>query len=248
MALDYTPFEAVGDGIEKNFTFGFPFIISTDVKVLIDGVLQALTTDYLFNAAQTVVEFVAAPASGEQILIRRETKKDAKIVDYSAGANVSDGNLDIGSDQSIYNRQEHEYDALPQRIVNAVEDDGFFIAATYVAISFVSGGLPIELLRANGALEFFLSLDILAGSAVQHLKMFVGPLGTVGDPSVLDVTGVVTVDGHFVFQVTDFTFTPAVDDKLTIGALAESGTNDTVFGSDSAGAFERASLLILKVV
>ena len=76
--------EYTGDGSTVLFSFTFPYIETTDIKVSLDGVA---TTEYsLANA--TTIEFNEAPADGAAILIRRDTESDELKATFFPGSAI----------------------------------------------------------------------------------------------------------------------------------------------------------------
>ncbi len=92
-----------GDGTTREFTVSWSngYISTADV-------LAQTTTD-LFNYTDlpiesvvgSVVTLVDAPDAGAIVIIKRNTNKTAKLVDYSDGAILNEGNLDLANDQTM---------------------------------------------------------------------------------------------------------------------------------------------------
>lgn len=91
----------------SSYTFPFPYIAETDVKVYVNGVLQTISTHYTFTSSN-ILEFTAGnvPADTSHILlIQRETEATSKLVTYSnTGLDADD--LNLGSNQNFYLAQE----------------------------------------------------------------------------------------------------------------------------------------------
>lgn len=91
----------------SSYTFPFPYIAETDVKVYVNGVLQTISTHYTFTSSN-ILEFTAGnvPADTSHVLlIQRETEAASKLVTYSnTGLDADD--LNLGSNQNFYLAQE----------------------------------------------------------------------------------------------------------------------------------------------
>ena len=93
-----------GDGTTSLFNFTFPYIKQADVKVSLDGVLQA-TTEYSFPTA-TSIQMNTAPAVGTSLRIFRETDVDAIRATFFAGSAIRAQDLNSNDEQSLYSLQE----------------------------------------------------------------------------------------------------------------------------------------------
>ena len=103
MALSYNIY--AGDAATTNFTFTPAYINSSDVDVYEDGVLQTLTTDYIwFNS--TTVQFNTAPANAAVILLQRVTQNSSRHVDFQDAGNLTESDLDLSADQLFFLLQE----------------------------------------------------------------------------------------------------------------------------------------------
>jgi microcystin-dependent protein len=103
MANSYVNY--TGDGATTNFTVTFGYIAQSHVKVYLDGVLQTLTTDYIWLSS-TVIQFNTAPAASEAIQFRRETSPTTRLVDYTQPGSLTEEDLDTDSLQAFYLAQE----------------------------------------------------------------------------------------------------------------------------------------------
>lgn len=94
-----------GDGTTVLFSFTFPYIEESDIKVSVDDVAQTVTTQYTLANA-TTVQFVTAPSSGAAIKIFRETDtEDIKSV-FFAGSAIRARDLNDNFTQTLYVAQE----------------------------------------------------------------------------------------------------------------------------------------------
>jgi len=95
-----------GNGSTVLYSFTFPYLKTTDVKITLDG--TATTAYSLANATQ--VQFNTAPASGVAIRIFRETSSDELAASFFSGASIRADDLNNNFLQNIYVTQEAEYD------------------------------------------------------------------------------------------------------------------------------------------
>jgi len=91
-----------GDGTTILYSFVFPYIDETDIKVTLDDVI---TTAYsLANA--TTIQFNTAPALDEAIRIYRDTDDSANKATFFAGSSVRSQDLNDNFLQALYLSQE----------------------------------------------------------------------------------------------------------------------------------------------
>jgi len=93
-----------GDGSTTLFSFTFPYIEATDVKVSLDGV--DITTYSLANA--TTVETDTAPGSGVTVRVYRQTDSSAAVAQFFPGSVIRAQDLNANFEQSLYVVQEAE--------------------------------------------------------------------------------------------------------------------------------------------
>lgn len=91
-----------GDNSTVSYSFTFPYLEETDIKVSLDGVV---TTAYSLSNATTVT-FNAAPASGAAIRIYRDTNTDELAATFFAGSAIRAQDLNEDFLQSNYSVQE----------------------------------------------------------------------------------------------------------------------------------------------
>lgn len=91
-----------GDGSTVLYSFTFPYLATTDVKVSLDG---SNTTAYsLANATQ--VQLNTAPASGVAIRVFRDTADDNLTANFFPGAAIKSSDLNNNFTQNLYVTQE----------------------------------------------------------------------------------------------------------------------------------------------
>ena len=93
-----------GNGSLTEYSFTFPYLEESDVKVSLDGVDQ-LTTAYSFANA-TTISFNTAPANGVAIRIYRQTSQDAPPSTFFAGSAIRAQDLNDNFLQQLYVAQE----------------------------------------------------------------------------------------------------------------------------------------------
>lgn len=94
-----------GNGSQTSFSFTFPYLETTDIKVSVNNVVQTITTEYTFPNA-TTVQFVTAPANGAAIRIYRVTNNDALQATYYPGSAIRSADLNDNFTQTLYTTQE----------------------------------------------------------------------------------------------------------------------------------------------
>ena len=92
----------VGNGSAVLYSFTFPYLVNTDIKVSLDGVD---TTAYTLANA-TTVQFNAAPTNGTKIRIYRVTSADTAKATFYPGSTVRAQDLNANFNQVLYNTQE----------------------------------------------------------------------------------------------------------------------------------------------
>ena len=97
-----------GDGSTTLFSFTFPYISESDVKVQLDG---TATTQFTFSNATTLA-LTTAPASGVTITIFRETNIEDVASAFYAGSSIKAKDLNDNFIQTLYVSQEVSNEAL----------------------------------------------------------------------------------------------------------------------------------------
>ncbi len=163
-----------GNGSLTTYSFTFPYLEETDIKVSLDGVT---TTAYTLANA-TTVSFNAAPANGVAIRIYRETNVTAAQATFFAGSAIRAQDLNDNTLQTLYASQEATENAsqAPTAIATAntakttadaaAVDAAAALTAASNAVAFVpyanvaaipgspSDGDYIEVLNATGIESF----------------------------------------------------------------------------------------------
>jgi hypothetical protein len=98
-----------GNGSQTLYSFSFPYIETTDIKVRVGGVETSAYS--LANA--TTIEFDSAPANGADILIYRRTNTDAAKAQFFPGSAIRAQNLNDNNTQVLYSVQEWQGQTVP---------------------------------------------------------------------------------------------------------------------------------------
>lgn len=91
-----------GTGSQTDYAIGFPYLLSANVKVYLDGVAD---TDFEFLSSSTI-QMDTAPGSGVQVKVVRETNQDTILTDFEDGNNLVENDLDTATLQNFYLIQE----------------------------------------------------------------------------------------------------------------------------------------------
>ena len=94
-----------GNNSTTNFSVPFPYILNTHVKVYINATLRYTPLDYVWLSASTI-QFGTAPAQDAAIKIQRVTPGDARLVDFTSGAVLTEADLDLSANQNFFLSQE----------------------------------------------------------------------------------------------------------------------------------------------
>ena len=95
-----------GDGSTTAYSFTFPYLETTDIKVSLDAVD---TTAYTLSNA-TTISFTTAPASGVAIRIYRNTNSDNLKATFFPGSAIKAEDLNTNFTQNLYVTQETDID------------------------------------------------------------------------------------------------------------------------------------------
>ena len=119
--MSYSINSYVASGSQTQFAVTFPYISKTHVEVRLNSVL---TTAYTW-ASSGVIQLNTSPAAGVVVDIRRNTPKDARLINFQDASTLIERDLDMDSDQAFYLAQE-AFDAVLNNI--SLDTDGLFDA------------------------------------------------------------------------------------------------------------------------
>lgn len=190
-----------GNGSTQNFSFTFPYISESDVKVSLNDVDQP-TTAYSFANA-TTISFNTAPALGVAIRIYRQTAQNTPPATFFAGSAIRAQDLNENFLQQLYIAQETANIAndlttggiAPGSITNNLLADNSVNSAKIVDGAIVNADISataeIAVSKlADGSARQLLQTDA-AGTGVEWTS-------NVDVPGTLDVTGAATFDSSVV--------------------------------------------------
>ena len=118
-------------GSTTNYSFTFPYLKQSDVKVTVAGVAKTNPTHWTFHNA-TTVKFNTAPASGSAIRIYRETADTNLSATFYAGSAIKSQDLNDNFTQNLYVTQEVRDDSA-LALTNSREHDGDGTYTTAIA-------------------------------------------------------------------------------------------------------------------
>ena len=126
-----------GNNSTVDFSFTFPYLKSSDIKVSVDEVLQELTTHYTLHNA-TTIRFGTAPATGKAIKIYRDTASAELAATFYPGSAIRSSDLNDNYTQNLYVTQEAENDATSALSNSRVLESGAYVSAITKASSAVT--------------------------------------------------------------------------------------------------------------
>lgn len=185
----------LGDGITITpYAVPFSFMASADLVVTIDGVTQTLTTNYTVsggNGSTGTVSFVAAPAVGVKIVIRRQTAR-TRTSNYVANDPVPATTLN--NDPDKLTRIVQEIDAKAGRALRFPDYEDAVVT------------LPGEVERAGGVLVFN---DVTGAPEVGAI---------VGDPALVATEAEAVAGVNNAKQMTPFRTTQSLRNNTAFTA------------------------------
>lgn len=176
-----------GNGVLDTFSFTFPYIEETDIKITLDGVI---TTAYsLLNA--TTIQFTSPPALNVGIRIYRDTNLDNLRSTFFAGSSIRAQDLNDNFIQNNYASQEAKAESsqAPTALTNSVNavntanqaasDAATALIAASNAVAYVpvSNVASIPGSPSNGDY-----IEVLDATGIESFTPLAGlPVGFVGD-------------------------------------------------------------------
>lgn len=144
--MPYAKQTYTGNGTQQAFPLGFTFITSAHVRVYVNGIPQ--TTGYTVSNGN--VNFTVAPAVGAQIVIRRESSRTARLVNYQ-NSNLTPSTLNRDSTQA-FNLAQEAFDSAEDAQSTALTAQGAAADAQATANEALqlaqsgggNGALPLE--------------------------------------------------------------------------------------------------------
>ena len=126
-----------GNGSTVDFSFTFPYLKSSDIKVSVDEVVQSLTTHYTLHNA-TTIRFGTAPGSGKSVKVYRDTGSAELAATFYPGSAIRSSDLNDNYTQNLYVTQEAENDSTEALSNSRVLESGAYVSAITKASSAVT--------------------------------------------------------------------------------------------------------------
>ena len=78
MAVTKNSYTAASGSEQGPYSYSFPVIADTDIKVSVNGVTKTVTTHYTLDASNTRITFVSGqfPTAGDSVIVFRDTDED----------------------------------------------------------------------------------------------------------------------------------------------------------------------------
>jgi hypothetical protein len=235
-----------GDGSTVLFSFTFPYLEATDIKVSLDG---TDTTAYTLTNA-TTIQFNTAPNSGVAIRIYRVTDDEALAAQFYPGSAIRSQDLNDNFTQNLYSTQEANRNASESltkvNIANQTSDAAVATAnaatatANQAAADAATAGSTANTANTT-AVNALTAANSAAGDAANAVTAANSALAAVSNVlNYITVTNVANIpsspntgDGVRVFNSTGIeSFTPL--SGLPVGFVGDSGlTVELIYQSPS---------------
>ena len=180
----------IGNGSSTNYSFTFPYLETTDIKVTLDGVL---TTAYTLPTA-TTIQLNAAPILGTVIRIYRDTDDSTTNATFYPGSAIRAVDLNDNFTQTLYLTQESDRNAneaiTTSIAANSKSDQAINAVANALLFTIVPDVASIPGSPANSdAVEVTDSTGIESFTPLANI-----PIGFIGDSClgvriIYDATG-----------------------------------------------------------
>jgi len=114
MAVTSNTYTVGGSGQAGPYSYGFPIIAATDLRVSVDGQVKTVTTHYTVDTANTRITFVSGqePNTGQKVIVYRSTDEDPINSTFVSGSTIRSNELNDNFRQLLYIAQETENQAL----------------------------------------------------------------------------------------------------------------------------------------
>jgi hypothetical protein len=235
MANTYVDYTATAG--QTDFAFSFPFLEDSHVVVEVEGVNQALTTNYTIETspAQKIVlsNPTTAIAGGELVRVKRVSDPSTDLVDFENGSVLTETELDRAYRHNRYLAEEAydgvnaglgevegstNYNANNKQIKNLADGT---LATDAVNKGYVDGQVALTNTNLAG---FFKSTH--TGNAVDNVfTLSFTPQTTEAEAYIVSIDGLVQVpDTDYTIGATDITFNtiPANSAEICVVATAAS--------------------------
>jgi hypothetical protein len=205
-----------GDGSTVLFSFTFPYIETTDIKVRLDG---AVTTSFTLANA-TTIQFTSAPANGVVIDIYRETDTDEKAATFYPGSAIRSSDLNDDFDQILYATQEVNNNSW-NKITNTISSNETWVSndSNVATTAAMDARFQDEAQETNESTETWVSDDNRVPTTAATDARVDGKIDAA-------ITGDIGTDG------TGITITNDGDGTITLGLGANSIDLDRIKDAD----------------
>ena len=114
MAQTSNTYTVGGSGQAGPYSYGFPIIAATDIRVSVDGQVKTVTTHYTVDTANTRITFVSGqePATGAKVIVYRSTDEDPINATFVSGSTIRSNELNDNFKQLLYITQEVENQSM----------------------------------------------------------------------------------------------------------------------------------------
>lgn len=216
----YSAIQYTGDGVQTDFAVSFPFISQSHVEVSVAGVSTPIAS---WPTASTL-RMAVAPANGATVLVRRNSSRAARIVDFIDNSTITAEVLDKQADQLLFVAQEaldqqatasyFGTDANGTRVVNVADPLVDTDAATKGWVTTLLGSI------ATSGLDLRATNNTWAGTNTYAQAVTIGTAQL--DPSTITALDMLTVKkGIFVDYTTNHA--TAIGYGFATNARRESG-------------------------
>jgi len=126
-----------------NYTIPCPYILESHIKVYVQGILKTADLHYTFLTS-SAIQFSTAPLLNELITIKRESGRDARLVEFTTGSILSEDDQNMDSTQLFYLMQE-AFDSL----VLAGNEDGAIFTSPEAILNALTASITSSELTAD---------------------------------------------------------------------------------------------------
>ena len=126
-----------GNNSTVDYSFTFPYLKTTDIKVSLDNVVKTISNDYTLHNA-TTIRFNSAPAQDAAIKIYRDTGSASLAATFYPGSAIRSSDLNDNYTQNLYVTQEAENDSTEALSNSRVLESGAYVSAISKATTAVS--------------------------------------------------------------------------------------------------------------
>ncbi len=114
MAVTKNSYTAASGSEQGPYSYSFPVIADTDIKVSVNGVVKTVTTHYTLDTGNTRITFVSGqfPTAGDSVIVYRDTDEDPITNTFVSGSTIRSNELNDNFKQLLYIAQESDNQSL----------------------------------------------------------------------------------------------------------------------------------------